>query len=453
MLPAQAVGPLVLSKPLLAVTAVIALGLAGIAPLYSLILFDLTLVPVLGFWVIGGIRFDPGDLVLGCIVLALLIRTSFSPFEVAKKTPYFLAWLLLGTFMTLSYVNSPVNAHNLTDPVRIAYQVYRYCWKPLLYFPLCLLLVRNLKQARHVWMAILIGGNLCAIETVWQGYAGHNVPSGPFETGNALGAILVVPAMIAGSGMIFPTSRFHWLFSTASSLLIARAILFSGSRGAMVAVIGGAAALGCFALWTAAGRSRILKLVPTGILSILALIAVRPDVLDRPTVQHAFSLFQGTRTANMQWRMTHRWPHFIQIAIDNPMIGIGTYTDKNLSKDANTPHNGYIALAVKYGFPVLALFLYFILRLLLNCLMAFRRLKRLDERIFFLTLAASVLGIMTHNLVDTTLTEASILKYFWICCAFAAAFRYQLWQPTEESAEKESRPRQPGHLAPARQLS
>lgn len=436
MIPTQPVGPLVMSKPFLVVLALIALGLAGFAPLYSLLLFDLTLVPVLGFWVIGGIRFDPGDLVFGCIVVGLLTRVSLSPFEIARKTPYFLAWLLLGTFMTLSYVNSPVNAHNLTDPVRVAYQVYRYCWKPLLYYPLCLLLVRDLKQARHVWTAILIGGNLCAIQAVWQGYIGRSVPSGPFETGNTLAAALLVPSIVAVSGLVFPTSRAHWIFSTASSLLIARAVLFSGSRGGMVAMMAGAGALGLFALWTTVGRRRILKLVPVGVLSLLTLIAVRPDVVDRPTVQHAFSLFEGTRAANMQWRMNHRWPHFIRIAVANPVIGTGTYTDTTLSKDANTPHNGYIALAVKYGFPVLVLLLYFILRLMLNCLSAFRRATSFDERIFYLTLAAATLGLAIHNLVETTFADNLILKYFWLFCAFAAA-RRRLWPAAETGDERD----------------
>ncbi len=421
--------PPILSTPLLAIVVTVALGLAAVAPLYYLVLFDLSMVPILGYWVLGGIRVDPSDLVLVFFAMAMLTRASFSPLEVARRLPYLLPWLALGIFMTLSYVYSPENQQNLTDPVRVIYQVYRYCWKPLLFYPICLLVLRDLRQARHTWTAILVGGDICAALAVKQGYAGVSEPPGPFQTGNELAAVLVIPFVVAVSGLIFPTSRFQWLLSTGSVLLIARAILFSASRGGMVSVMVGAGVLSCFALLTAAGRARILKLIPVAVVAVLALLAVRPDILDRPTVRHASTLFQGTRTANIQWRMTERWPHFFRIAVDNPVLGIGTYVDKTLSKDANTPHSGYLALAVKYGFPALGLFLFFILSLIRDCLLAFRRSPVMDERIFFLTLAAAVLGLATHNIIETTLTSNVILKFFWTFCALGAAYNH-LWQPT-----------------------
>ncbi len=446
-------GPTLLSMPLLAVFAVVALSLAGVAPLYYLVLFDLTLIPILDHWVLGGIRADPTDLVFACLALAMVLRARFSPTAVAKRLPNLVPWLTLGIFMSLSYVYSPINAHNLTDPVRIAYQIYRYCWKPLLYYPICLLLLRDLRQARHGWTAILIGADICAVQAVRQGYGGESVPSGPFNTGNELAAVLVVPLVVAISGLIFPSSRFHWLFAGASSLLLARALLFSGSRGGIASVMVGAGVLAGFAVLTAAGRTRILRLVPAGLLCLAVLLALRPDILDRPTVRHASTLFEGTRSANMQWRLTQRWPHFLSIAMDNPVIGTGTHTDTTLSDDANTPHNGYIALAVKYGFPVLGLFLFFMLRLLLNCLKAFRRTSTLDQRIFYLTLAAATLGLATHNIVDTTLGENLILKYFWMFCALGAA-HHHLWQRSEAGTGREPTPAETEHgLTPGPQAA
>ncbi len=450
---APAAAPTILSAPLLGIFVATALGLAAGAPLYYLIFFDLTLTPIVGFWTLAGIRIDPSDVILACLALAMVARVRFSPFEVAKKLPYLFPWLALGVFTTLSYVYSPWNEDNLTDPVRIAYQVYRYCWKPLLFYPICLLFLRDLRQARHAWTAILIGANICAAHGVYQGYTGVSEPPGPFETGNELAAVLVVPFVIAVSGLIFPTSRFNWLFSTASVLLLARAILFSASRGGMVSVMVGAGVFGFFAMFNSTGRTRILKLVPVGLLSLLGLLALRPDILDRPTVRHAFSLFEGTRTANIQWRIRQRWPHFFQIAVDNPVLGTGTYVDESLSDDANTPHNGYLALAVKYGFPVLALFLFFILRLMRNCQLAFRRSRDLDQSMFYLTMAAAMLGLATHNIVETTLPFNAIQKYFWMFCALGAAYAH-LWKPAGEGAGHESPSpsggRQPS-LAPTRQ--
>ncbi len=439
-----------LSMPLLMVFAAVGLGLAATAPLYYLILFDLLVISIVDQWILGGTWVGPSDLILGCFALALVLRARFSPLEMIRKLPYLLPWLALGIMMSLSYVNSPENAENLTGPVRIAYQLYRYCWKPILYFPLCLLVFSELKQARHAWLAILIGGDICAGQAVWQGY--HNVyePPGPFVTGNSLAAVLVVPLVVSVSGLAFPASRFQRLISGASLLLIARAILFSASRGGMVSMIIGAGFLCGLAMTTANGRHRVLKLLPVVLVSVVALLAVRPDILDRPTVRHAFTVLEGTQTANMQWRIHQRWPHFLRIATAHPILGTGTHVDPTLSDDANTPHNGYIALAVKYGFPVLGLVLLLLFRLLRNGLLAFRRAKDFEERIFGLTLAAAALGLAAHNVVESTFTNFIILKFFLMLCAFAVAYQ-RLWQPSTAGAGSERMPAAARNLTPSRQ--
>ncbi len=445
------VEPTFLSTPLLLTVAGVAFCLAAGAPLYHLILFDLALIPIVGNGIIAGTWVDPSDMIFACFALALVVRVRFSPAALIKKLPYLLPWLALGIFMTMSYLSSPVNADNLTNPARIAYQVVRYCWKPLIYYPLCLLVVRDLRQARQAWTAILVGGNICAVHAIWQGYNNVFEPPGPFETGNELAAVLIIPFLIAVSGLIFPTSRFNWLFSGLSVVLIARAFLFSASRGGMVSAMVGCGVLFGLLMLNSTGRVRLLKLVPVAVLSVVGLLAVRPDVLDRPTVRHAFTLFEGARTSTMQWRINERWPHFFRIAVGHPVLGTGTMTDLTLSDDANTPHNGYLALAVKYGFPTLGLFLFFLLRLLRDCQLAYRRSRSLEERVFFLTLAAAVLGVATHNLVETTFTMDVVQNLFWMFCAVGAA-HIRLWDSARFVQPEQPSPtagRRPGALAPA----
>ena len=442
-----------LTLPFLAFLAALFLLLLVFAPFYSLVLVDLSLIPIVEPWYIGGTLVDPSDIFVAAFGLAILARGRFSLPKLLTQIPYLIPWLALGVALSLSYLASPENAENLTSPARIGYQLYRYCWKGLLYYPICLIVIRRLRHARIVFVAVLMGANVCAAQAVVQGYSGVYEPPGPFTTGNGLAAVLVVPFVVAFSGVVFPVSRLHWLFSGASLLLMARAILFSASRGGMVSMMAGVGMLAAVAFLLPSGRRRIFRTVPLAILAPIGLLLVRPDLLDRPTVKHAMTLSQGTSDANMQWRIQQRWPHFIEVAFDNPWLGTGTYIDKTLSLKANTPHNGFIAWAVKYGFVAFGLLLFFIYKAMRDNLWAFRRSKLFSERIFYLTMAAAIFGLITHNMVETTWTDSIILKFFWLIVALGAAFN-NLWSAatpeTERELEVTGGSRQPS-LVPARQ--
>ncbi len=439
-----------LTLPTLFALGAIYLILVIFAPFYTLVFFDLCLIRIVEPWYLGGTLVDPSDLFVASFGLAILLRARFSPRTLLTQIPYLIPWLMLGTVLSLSYVASPENAENLTSPVRVAYQVYRYCWKGLLYYPICLIVLRSLKHARITFAACVLGANLCAAQAVYQGYTGVSEPPGPFVTGNGLAAVLAVPFILSLSGILFPASRLHWLFSGASFVLMMRAILFSASRGGMVSVTAAAGVLGAIAFLIPSGRKRIFRVLPIAILASILLLLARPDLLERPTVKHAMTVSEGSKTANMQWRIQERWPHFIDIALDNPWLGTGTYIDKSLSQKANTPHNGYIAVAVKYGLIAFGLFLFFLLRLLRDCFLAFRRSSRFDERMFFLTLASAMVGLMTHNLVETTWLDPVVLRYFWLICALVAGYVH-VWDPSSlkvDHASSSSTPTRPAGWAP-----
>ncbi len=419
-----------LTMQFLGVLGALALLLIVLAPFYGLVMLDLVMVPIVEPWYFGNTLFDPSDLMIVCFGLALVLRGKFSPALLFKNAPYFTTWLLLGIVLCVSYLASPLNAEALTNPARAGYQLYRYCFKLLLYYPICLLVLRDLRSVRIVLIAAVVGADLCAAKAIFQGYRGDFEPPGPFDTGNELAAVLIVPFIVALAGLIFPTSLKHRLFSGASLVLMTRAVLFSASRGGMVAIIAAAGFFGALAFLLPEGRRRLIKLAPWVAAAPLLLLVIRPDLLNRPTVQHAITLTEGHKTANMQWRILERWPHFIAIAMDHPLLGTGTYIDESLSLKANTPHNGYIAIAVKYGFIALALFLLFIYRVLRDCLRIYRRSSNLEDRVFFLMFAAAIVGLVMHNLVETTWPENIIMKYFWMISAVSAAYTH-LWRTSD----------------------
>ncbi|MEM7586076.1 MAG: O-antigen ligase family protein [Acidobacteriota bacterium] len=425
-----------LTMPFFGGLCVLALVLVVLAPLYSLVMWDLLMVPIVEPWYFGNTLFDPSDLVIVWFGAAVVLRGRLSPSNLIKNMPYLATWLLLGIMLCVSYLASPLNAEALTNPARAGYQLYRYCFKLLLYYPICLLVLRDLRSVRIALLAMVVGANICAAEAVVQGYSGAFEPPGPFDTGNELAAVLIVPFMVALSGLMFPLSFLHRVFSGASVLLMARAILFSASRGGMVSLIAACGFFGALAFLLPGSRRKMIKLIPAALAAPVLLLIVRPDLLERPTVRHAVSLTDGHKDGNMQWRIKERWPHFIAIAMEHPLLGTGTYIDESLSKRANTPHNGYIAMSVKYGFITTGLFLLFVYRVFRDSLRVYRRSPDLEHRVFFLTFAASIVGLMTHNIVETTWVEPIIMKYFWLMTAVTAAYTY-LWQG-DEAAEVQS---------------
>lgn len=407
-----------MSSSLLAPALVLAagLGLALAAPLYSLLIADLLLGAWPVGWELGGVLLDPTDLVLASLLAGLLLRGRLCR---PPQVPYLGLWLLLGVLLCVSYLAAPTSQGNLTGPLRITYQLYRYCWKPILFYPLAAVLLCRRDRLRVTWVAIVIAGDLFALQGLPDGYAGLRA-SGPFRTANELGAVLVVPILTALGLLLIRPSRRSWLLALASLPVLLRAFLFTGSRGAFAAVLV-ATGLMLGLLFKAPGvRPRIWRLaLGSAVLGLLLMVA-KPGLTQRPNVKRFLTLSQGTEASTFRWRIEERWPHFWRIAIASPWLGTGTIVDPGLSDRANTPHNGYLALAVKLGFPTLALYLAFGAAALGNS-MRLRRIRG-DPRLsaFGALNAAVVVALLVHNLVDSTILMPFIAKLFWLHTAFAA---------------------------------
>jgi len=414
-----------LNFKLLAIVVAVSAVMALFGPLHLLLAFDLSLSSFQGFWEIAGIRFNPTDVIIGFLSIGVVLRTRLSSDPTERKIPYLFPWLILGCFLSLSYLTAPVNQDNLTDPLRIGYQLYRYCWKPILYFPLTMILLRDFRKAHVAVTALILGANLSALQAIKQGFDGIPAAPGPFGHGNALASALVVPMTLCFAGLIFPRSRFHFFFSGASLVFLARALLFSESRGGMASIAAACGFVGAMSLLLPIGRKRLVQLAPLAILAPLALLAVRPDLLYRPSVQHAMSVTEGRRASTMQWRIQERWPVFIAKAWEKPLLGSGTAVDTGLGDDANTPHNGYISMAVVYGFPVPILYIYFGYRQIMNCLLVLRRSRDLKKKIWAISVTGPVIGILLHNMIESTFTaQPLLLSYYWMMCALGAFAAY-----------------------------
>lgn len=406
-----------MSFKLLAILGAIALLLTLFGQPYYLLLFDLAAIRYNRHWSLSGIRFDVNDIALGCLFCALMIKGRG---QERRPVPYFWIWFALGVCMSVSYVLAEDNARSLTSPARVVYQLYRYCWKPILFYPICMTLIQNPKQVRQAFIASIIGANACALMAIQQGYA-HLNTVGPFGAKNSMGGFMIIPTVMALVGAIFPTSRKMWFFSCISLVLMARATLFSASRGAMVSLVGGCLLYGAFVFLVPAGRRRILTLAPLGLIAVIGLLVVRPDILGRPAIRHVMTTAEGTSTNTMKWRMEQRWPFFFDKALQRPWFGWGNAVEESFGDAANTPHNGYLTMAVKNGFPVAFIYVFFYYRLVMDALRSFFKYKDSEARVFGIALASGATGVMVHNIIDATLVVPLFAKFFWMLCALAAA--------------------------------
>ncbi len=396
-----------------------AIVLALVFPIYWLVLFDFILVFKQGAWSLGGIRVDITDLSFAGLAIGLLLRARLVPNARPLRIPYLPLWAALTLMLALAYLLAPQNHQYLVDPVRISYQLYRYALKPILIYPLAFLLITHRDRFHHVVVALVLAADLCSVSAIQQGYSGIRA-GGPFGGGNALGGVLAVPFLLAILGLLFPRSRKEFLFFACSVPFILRALLFAGSRGAYISIMVGLAFALFFLFQLPEGRAKMTRWAPAAALGLVLMLAFLPYLSERPTLRRLATVSDPSEVSTFQWRWQLRWPHFWQRALENPWIGTGTDVDFNLGLRGNTPHNGYLSLSVKFGFPAAAMFVTFAFLAILNGLRSMRRSTSSQERIHGITIAAAILVLLVHNVVESTLMNAFVAKLFWVLGAVAA---------------------------------
>jgi O-antigen ligase len=404
------------------VLAILALIVALTSPLHWLVLLDLGVVGSADLHVAGA-RIDSSDIVFVAVVLGLLLRSPRSLFP--QGLPNLSLWLALGTVLSASYLVAPVNQHQLEQPLSIAYQVYRYCWQPILPFLLGALLLASAERARQLMLTLTLLGGAFGLVGMLHGLSGGRA-GGPYGMGrgNTLGGWLIVSIACAITLLALAGGQRRKLLVTVALALMLGALVYSNSRGAFVGFVVGLAFFSGMLLSKKGGRHRLarLMLVAAGLFLVASLL--RPGLLQRGHVQNFMELAEGTEVSTFEWRMEHRWPHFFALAREHPWLGTGTYVDPTLSRRANTPHNGYLAVAVRSGFPAAALYLLFGLLAVGNGVRLFRNHPDPDLALTALGLATAVVCVLVHNFGESTLvTPREVGRMFFLATGVLAGLR------------------------------
>ncbi|MDX2169657.1 MAG: O-antigen ligase family protein [Deltaproteobacteria bacterium] len=399
-------GPL--STALLAALLPALAALAFTAPPALLLVADLPLTALQGQWELNEILFDPSDLVLAALLLAFAARGVPRARGGSATVPGLRWWLLLGGLLSIAYLAAPINAPVLDSWSRIAYQLYRYCWRPIAWFVLAAVCIRDRRRLGWLLAAIVVSGVIFSLPAIAQGYGG-DYATGPFSHKNELGAALLAPLLLALAGAVSGRPPGARLACGVAALIIGRALMFALSRGATVAALAGAALLCAGLLADRRLRRAVLTLLPLALLAGVVVLLKS----DRPVVAELLTASAGTEDANMQFRIQERWPHFAAIIAEHPWLGTGDGRDLTLGEEMNTPHNGYLSLALISGIPAATLTIGFALA----GLAAAWRLQRGadgDLRVLGLAVAATLVALLIHNLIDATLLNAFAAKVYWL---------------------------------------
>ncbi|MFN8644317.1 MAG: O-antigen ligase family protein, partial [Candidatus Binatia bacterium] len=265
------------------------------------------------------------------------------------------------------------------------------------------------------WVAVVLASAASfSIPAIAQGYAG-DFASGPFSHKNELGAALVGPLVLAAAVALAGRPRgLRWL-ALAALPLIGRALMFSLSRGALVAALAGLGVVAVGLFSERRLRRVLLSLLPLALVGALLLLARS----DRPVVAELLTATAGTEDANMQFRMQERWPHFTAMIVAHPWFGTGEGRDLTLGDDMNTPHNGYLSLALIHGIPAAAMVILFGVAGMNAGVRVLRSAGDPSLRALGIGLSGAIAALLVHNLVDATLYNAFAGKLYWMLSAVA----------------------------------
>jgi len=173
---------------------------------------------------ISGVEIDGTDFFLiATLLLAAIATLSFSSdlrgnaSPSHSQPPRFLEhpliglWLVYGLILSAAYVNAHSGQGLLTDPVRIVYQLYRYCWKEILLFPLVVILFRRADRLGAIGQVLIISSVINALVGIFQIRSGALLTTGLFQTmsKNGSAASLVRPLFFSLSMALGSSTKKH----------------------------------------------------------------------------------------------------------------------------------------------------------------------------------------------------------------------------------------------------
>jgi len=243
--------------------------------------------------------------------------------------------------------------------------------------------------------------------------------TGPFGHKNEFAGFLLIPVSLALALGCYPASSKERIFYGLCFLLVVRALLFSQSRGAIAGWFVSLLCFGVVSAYTKEGRKRLPLLFLGALFSVTTILAAVVFFNKGASLSHYHDLIAPTKADNMTWRVQERWPNFFQKIAGNPWLGVGTDVEPSFGRDTNTPHNAYLAMAVKSGIPSLLAFLSFVVIALRRSVFVIRSSRDKWLRWPAAGILSAIVALSIHSLVDGILSNPLTQTFFWVLLAWS----------------------------------
>lgn len=247
-----------------------------------------------------------------------------------------------------------------------------------------------------------------------------SIPGGQMTERNdfMVGAIAALP-LIAYVGWAYEGRLQKWIRLAARGFLVLTVIcvFLSKSRGAVVG-------LGLLFVYYVFATGRFgRKFMAASVLLAVALPLVPDFVAERMSTLEVSLEEQSEASASERLTMMRI---AVDVAMDHPIVGVGNGAFPPISSSYGAPaplepHSIWLKSAAEYGFPMLILFVLFVVRLLRSVSAERKRAvaagDRRTERMA-IALQCSIVGF----LAPASFTSQFLSEYFWAICALAGAF-------------------------------
>lgn len=343
-------------------------------------------------------------------------------------------------------LEAPIAASLSLDPSATRFflvQLFVY----LIYFAAALTFISDQKRLRAVTVTILVFGLGVAVFAIIQGFSSENkiywsrynpgaVPFGTYVNRHHFAALMEMTIALA-LGLLYAKAieKELWTLQIFAAVIMCLALIFTGSRGAMVSLLAIIGFLTIFSQRVAKSRDgerkssssrRKILSATGGFLLVLALIGIVSVLGGDNDLLRAIGLSQsGDDVSNGR---LHFWQTTLQVFRDNPILGVGfdalasaytRYDTWNGVYRVERAHNDYLQILAEsgiLGFACLAAFLFFLFRrgwqIMTTSRDSFRRGVALGA-------LAGCFGIAVHSFFDFPLRTPANALVFLILATLA----------------------------------